>query len=80
MNPGDLRRFNDDVGARHEPGVRHDFAELYAGRPFMVLTYRATDLSSWVSFLIDGRIERGWTGDWVIDNSEALDASRAAAG
>lgn len=60
MKPGDLRRFNDDLEAS------------ITGRLFMVLTYSATDLSSWVSFLVDGRIERGWTGDWVIDNSEVV--------
>jgi hypothetical protein len=64
MKPGDLRRFKDNLGGS------------IAGRLFMVLTYSATDLSSWVSFLIDGRIERGWTGDWVIDSSEVLNETR----
>ena len=64
MNPGDLRRFNDDLDGS------------IADRLFMVLTYDATDLPSLVSFLVDGRIERGWTGAWVIDNSEVLNESR----
>ena len=68
MKPGDLRQFKDGLtGSARTQSV--------AGRPFMVLEAATT----WnppalrVSFLIDGRIERGWGGDWVEQNSEVID-------
>lgn len=69
MKPGDLRRFSDRLtGSPRTVAV--------VGRPFMVLEASSTQ----VSFLVDGRIERGWGSDWVIENSEVLDASCASAG
>ena len=38
----------------------------------MVLEAATTETASWVSFLIDGRIERGWSGVWVESNSEVI--------
>ena len=66
MKPGDLRRFKDKL-----TGSPRTHALL--GRPFMVLEAGGTETSHWVSFLVDGRIERGWGGDWVIENSEVID-------
>ena len=69
MKPGDLRKFKDRLFSSPR-------AEQVAGRPFMVLEAATTETTSWVSFLIDGRIERGWGGDWVEVNSEVIDESR----
>ena len=69
MKPGDLRRFSDKLVGSPYDGVD-------AGRPFMVLEVGETPKTSMVSFLIDGRIERGWGGDWVESNSEVVDESR----
>ena len=77
MKPGDLRQFKDGLtGSARTQSV--------AGRPFMVLETAtvAAAATTWnppalrVSFLIDGRIERGWGGDWVESNSEVVDESR----
>ena len=75
MQPGDLRRFKDGLlGSARTQSV--------AGRPFMVLETAtvAAAATTWttnrVSFLIDGRIERGWGGDWVESNSEDLNETR----
>ena len=69
MKPGDLRRFKD---------FRNGSARSLqlVGRPFMVLEAGGTETSHWVSFLVDGRIERGWGGDWVKQNSEAISETR----
>lgn len=68
MQPGDLRKFKEGLtGSARTQSV--------AGRPFMILEAATT----WnppalrVSFLIDGRIERGWGGDWVEQNSGVID-------
>jgi len=69
MKPGDLRRFSDKlVGSAQVNDA--------AGRLFIVLEVGETPKTSMVSFLIDGRIERGWGGDWVESNSEVVDESR----
>ena len=69
MQPGDLRRFKDGLlGSARTQSV--------AGRPFMVLEAATTWTTSRVSFLIDGRIERGWSGDWVESNSEVIHETR----
>ncbi len=67
MKPGDLRQFKDGLtGSARTQSV------------FMVLETAtvAAAATTWttnrVSFLIDGRIERGWSGDWVESNSEVL--------
>jgi hypothetical protein len=65
MNPGDLRRFKDKLAPT--PAV-HPRDEV-TGRSFMVIDIWRYGVER-VSFLVDGRIERGWTCDWVIDNSE----------
>ena len=69
MKPGDLRRFSDKLVGSPSVGD-------VAGRPLMVLEVGETPKTSMVSFLIDGRIERGWGGDWVESNSEVVDESR----
>ena len=71
MKPGDLRQFKDGL-----LGSAHTLMRSVAGRPFMVLEVGETLTTSMVSFLIDGRIERGWGGDWVESNSEVVDESR----
>ena len=69
MKPGDLRQFKDELRTSAH-------ASKVAGRPFMVLEAATTETASWVSFLVDGRIESGWGGDWVESNSEIIDESR----
>lgn len=65
MKPGDLRQFKDGLtGSARVNDV--------AGRPFMILETATTETVSWVSFLIDGRVNRGWSGDWAESNSEVL--------
>ena len=70
MKPGDLRQFKDGLtGSARTQSV--------AGRPVMILEVGARrGRPSWVSFLVDGRIERCWGGDWVESNSETIDESR----
>jgi hypothetical protein len=65
MKPGDLRRFKEglDGSAR---------CQQLRGHPFMVLETATTETAHWVTFLVDGRIERGWGGDWVESNSETI--------
>ena len=69
MKPGDLRQFKDELRTSAH-------ASKVAGRPFMVLEAATTETACWVNFLIDGRIERGWGGDWVEQNSEVIHESR----
>jgi len=71
MQPGDLRRFKDNVRNTAEILTGRPFA----GRTFMVLEVETTmdGLISSVSFLIDDRIEHGWGGYWVERSSEVFD-------
>ena len=73
MKPGDLRWFNaslDNV---------FDGAELFAGCAFTVLEVdynHALARGGSVKFLIDGRVEEGWSRLWVLENSEVLNEAR----
>jgi len=71
MQPGDLRRFKDNVC--NTAGVHSGLP--FAGRTFMVLEMETTmdGLICSVSFLIDDRIEHGWGGYWVERSSEVFD-------
>jgi len=70
MKPGELRRFKD--GLRGSGST-----ERVSGQPFVVINTPA--ITAWsgevlggVDFLVGGRIETGWSGTWVKNNSEAL--------
>jgi hypothetical protein len=75
VNPGDLRRFKDKLAPTPDGHPRDEVT----GRSFMVLDIWRYGVER-VCFLVDGRIERGWCFNWVKQNSEALDTSRATAG
>ena len=68
MKPGDLRRFKD-----FRNGSARSLQLI--GRPFVVLEAAEAErrADAWVSFLVDGRLEKGWGYDWVESNSEAID-------
>ena len=72
MKPGDLRKFKEGLtGSARTQSV--------AGRPFMVLetAWSPGVATTWttnrVSFLIDGRLEKGWGYNWVEQHSEVID-------
>lgn len=69
MKVGDLRRFKEGMTGSAR-------CQQLRGHPFMVLETWTSETASWVSFLVDGRIESGWGGDWVESNSETIDESR----
>ena len=69
MKSGDLRKFKEGL-------TGSALTQRVIGRPFMVLEVGETLTTSMVSFLIDGRIERGWGGDWVESNSEVIHETR----
>jgi len=64
MKPGELRRFKDDLKSA-SPFLR------CSGRPFVLLDVKSP--SEWVSFLIDGRVERGWGYTFVAESSAPLE-------
>ena len=69
MKPGDLRRFKEGMTGSAR-------CQQLRGQTFMVLETSTTEWTRWASFLIDGRIERGWGGDWVESNSEVIHETR----
>ena len=72
MKPGDLRRFNDTL----DDDVLGDIS---AGCTFMVLGVNynhAEARGGSVKFLIDGRVEVGWSRVGVLENSEVLNEAR----
>lgn len=69
MNPGDLRRFKEDVVFPLAA------AKTFPGRTFLVLGIIDRvpgKRSGRVELLIDGGIQKGWGCPWVEQNSEAL--------
>ena len=72
MQPGDLRRFSD--------GLKGSGAtERVSGQPFVIINVQPCvhpARPARTDFLIDGRLETGWSLMWVMNNSEALDETR----
>ena len=69
MKVGDLRRFKEGLTGSAR-------CQQLRGHTFVVLETATSETARWVTFLIDGRIEGGWGGDWVESNSEVIDESR----
>ena len=70
MKPGELRRFKDDLVA-----LAHE--EDYRGHVFMVLNVCVAQPGPLlVDILVDGRLEKEWSYQWVNDNSGAIDEAR----
>ena len=73
MQPGDLRRFNGSVAESLQLGGR------FAGRRFLILEVdcnHALAHGGSVKFLIDGRVEEGWSRWWVLESSEVISEAR----
>ncbi len=66
MKVGDLCRFKDGlVGAAA--------VQRCSGRTFIVLeVFKLRDGSRTTSILLDGKVEAGWGGSWIEDNSEVI--------
>ena len=74
MKPGDLRWFNASLFNDYNGAVG-----AAAGCNFMVLEVdynHAIARGGSVKFLIDGRIEEGWSRLWVLENSEVISEVR----
>ena len=76
MKPGDLRRFRDGL----EGSGR---TERVSGQPFVIINVQPqrqrrglTPRVARTDFLIDGRIETGWSLMWVMNNSEVINEAR----
>ncbi len=64
MKPGDLRQFKPDL----DFGPR---VHRLSGQAFVLLEVELH--ADWVSFLVDGRVERGWGYEFVAGYSRALE-------
>ena len=72
MQPGDLRRFRDGLKGSGS-------TERVSGQPFVIINVQPCvhpARPARTDFLIDGRIETGWSLMWVMNNSEALNETR----
>ena len=70
---GQLRRFSD--------GLKGSGAtERVSGQPFVIINVQPqrqeTPRVARTDFLIDGRIETGWSLMWVMNNSEVINEAR----
>lgn len=69
MKPGDLRRFKDGLSGSAE-------VEHYSGLVFIVLKVdRYSDGGRSADILLEGKIDPGWGGTWIEDNSEVVSES-----
>ena len=69
MKPGDLRRFKDG-------SWRGGTIKRFSGQHFTVINIRSHSVPAprdRTDILIDGRIETGWSVEWLMNNSEAVD-------
>lgn len=66
MKQGELRRFKDVL-------CGSDLVEQCSGLFFMVLKVdRYSDGGLWADILLEGKIDPGWGGNWIEENSEVL--------
>jgi len=69
MRPGDLRRFNDGLRGSER-------TKRVSGQPFVIINvqpHRQLPLTpARAVFLVGGRIETGWSVEWLMNNSEAV--------
>lgn len=70
VEQGQLRRFRD--GLKGSTRTRRS-----SGQPFVIINVqperREPPCGARTDFLIDGRIETGWSLMWVMNNSEVID-------
>ena len=69
MKPGDLRRFKDGLSGSAT-------VEQCSGLVFMVLKVdRYSDGARSADILLEGKVDPGWGGNWIEDNSEVISES-----
>ena len=69
MKPGELRRFKDGLGGSA-------IVEQCSGLVFMVLKVdRYSDGARSADILLEGKVDPGWGGNWIEDNSEVISES-----
>ena len=71
MKSGDLRQFKDG-------SWRGGTIKRFSGQHFTVINIRSHSVPAprdRTDILIDGRIETGWSVEWLMNNSEAVDAA-----